>query len=79
MLELIAGIGVLLLAAVSVLGTMALAKSPNRVKETFRCPLSGRVAAVDFLVSERAEPQVVSCSALARSRRLTCGGLCRKF
>jgi hypothetical protein len=89
MLELVAGmvvlllVGPLLLIGMGGLALFAAAILPDprrRVRETFRCPVTGRVVTADFLVPEWAlHPSgVVSCTFFPKSSRVTCKKVCRE-
>jgi hypothetical protein len=89
MLELIARVVVFLLVApllIIAVGWLALfvaAVIPDayrRVRETFRCPVTGRVVTADFLVPEWAEhpSQVALCTAFRHPEVVTCKKSCRE-
>lgn len=73
----------LLIGAAGLLLVVAaiLPSSPRRIRETFRCPWTGRVVTADFLVPEGAghPSNVVSCSAFPNPERITCKKPCRDF
>ena len=74
-LLLIGAVGLLFLVAAILPGT------PRRVRETFRCPVNGRVVTADFVVPEwAAHPsEVASCTAFPNPARITCKRPCREF
>lgn len=74
--------GPLLLIGVVAFLVIAAALFPHgqrRVKETFRCPWTGRVVTADFLVSEwMAHPsEVAACTAFPNPERVGCKKPCR--
>ena len=74
-LLLIGTVGLLLLAAAIIPG------SPRQIRETFRCPRTGRVVTADFLVPEGAAhpSEVTSCTAFPHPEQVTCKKPCREF
>lgn len=69
----IAALGLSLLAAAVLPG------SPRRVRDSFECPVTGRVVTADFLVPDgTAHPsEVVSCTAFRNPEQVTCKKGCR--
>lgn len=89
MLELVAGVVVLLLIGPLVLigagGLLflvagVLAGTPRRIRETFLCPVTKRVVTADFLVAEGAAnpAEVALCTAFPDPERITCKKPCRE-
>ncbi len=74
-LVLIATAGLLLVVAA------LLPRSPRRVRETFPCPVTGRVVTADFVVADGAAhpSEVAWCTAFPNPERVTCKKLCRDF
>jgi hypothetical protein len=73
---LVIGLGGLLL----VLATLVPGTS-RRVRETFRCPVTGRVVTADFVVREWAPhpSEVASCTAFPDPQLITCTRPCREL
>jgi len=71
----IAAVGLSLLAAAVLPG------SPRRVRESFECPVTGRVVTADFLVPEGAAhpSEVASCTAFRNPEQVTCKMGCRQL
>ena len=73
----------LLLGAVAILILVAgiFPGNSRRVRESFRCPVTGRVVTADFLVAEGAAhpSEVASCTAFPNPERITCKKPCRDF
>lgn len=67
--------GVLLLTAA------LLPSTPRRLRETFRCPWTGRVVTADFLAPEGAAhpSEVASCTAFPNPEEVTCRKPCREL
>ena len=74
-LVLIATAGLLLLVAA------LLPRSPRWVRETFACPVTGRVVTADFVVADGAAhpPEEAWCTAFPNPERVTCKKACRDF
>lgn len=74
-LLLIAAGGLLLLVGALIPST------PRRAKETFRCPWTGRLVTVEFLLREGAghPSDVASCTAFRDPLRVGCQKPCREF
>jgi hypothetical protein len=68
---------VFLAGALLFAGAAMLPDTPRRVRESFRCPLLGRLVTADFLVPWRATQaaKVVSCSAFPGGQ-VRCQGAC---
>lgn len=68
-------VGVLLVAAA------LLPSDARRIRETFRCPWTGRLVTADFLVPQgAAHPlEVTSCTAFPDPQRVRCTKPCREF
>ena len=71
----IGAVGLLLLAAAIFSG------SPRRVRESFECPVTGRVVTAEFLVPEGAKhpAEVASCTMFPNRARIACKKDCRRF
>ncbi|MBI3029820.1 MAG: hypothetical protein HYY64_09940 [Candidatus Rokubacteria bacterium] len=71
----IGAVGLLLLAAAIFSG------SPRRVRESFECPVTGKLVTADFLVPEGAAHPlaVASCTAFRDPERVRCQSPCREF
>ena len=71
----IGAVGLLFLAAAISSG------SPRRVRESFECPVTGRVVTADFLVPEGAAhpSEVASCTAFRNPEQVTCKKGCREL
>ncbi len=71
----IAAVGLSLLAAAVLPGT------PRRLRETFECPVTGKVVTAEFLVPEGAEhpAEVASCTAFPKRAKIACKKDCREF
>ncbi len=74
-LLLIAAMGLLLLS------TAFFPSGPQRIRETFQCPWTGRVVTAEFLVPEGAAhpSDVASCSAFPNPERVMCTKPCREL
>jgi len=74
-LLLIAAVGILLVAAAM------LPASPQRIRESFPCPWTGRIVVADFLVPEGAArpSDVVSCTAFPNPERVICTKPCLRL
>jgi len=55
--------------------------SPRQIRETFRCPWTGRVVTADFLVPEGAlhPAEVAACTAFLNPEEITCKKPCRQL
>jgi hypothetical protein len=71
----IAAAGLMLFAAA------ILPLSPRRVRETFECPVIGKVVTADFLVPEGAAhpSEVASCTAFRNPEQVRCKRDCREL
>ena len=56
-------------------------RTPYRVRTRFPCPWTGRVVTADFVVPAAAEhpSDVLSCTAFADPKRITCHRPCREL
>ncbi len=65
----------------SLLAAAVLPGSPRRVRESFECPVTGRVVTADFVVLDgTAHPsEVVSCTAFRNPEWVTCKKGCREL
>ncbi|KRT72734.1 MAG: hypothetical protein XU13_C0020G0002 [Candidatus Rokubacteria bacterium CSP1-6] len=71
----IGAVGLLVLAAAIFSG------SPRRLRETFECPVTGKVVTAEFLVPEGAKhpAEVASCTTFPNRARIACKKDCRRF
>ncbi len=65
----------------SLLAAAIFGSGSRRVRETFRCPVTGRVVTADFVVREGAEhpAEVASCTAFPKRAKIACKKDCREF
>jgi hypothetical protein len=58
-----------------------LPSTPRRARETFRCPWTGKLVTVEFVLpAGAAQPsEVASCTTFRNSGRVTCQQACREF
>lgn len=68
-------------AGLSLLAAAIFGSGSRRVRETFRCPVTGRVVTADFVVREGAEhpAEVASCTAFPKRAKIACKKDCREF
>ncbi len=65
----------------SLLAAAVLPGSPRRLRETFECPVTGKVVTADFLVPEGTEhpAEVASCTTFPNRAKIACKKDCLEF